>query len=92
MEPSVGVRELRQNLSRYLERVKAGEALVVTDHGREVARLTPSGGQQDGLTRLIVEREATIPRGNLVANLGKRHRVPGPSTAELLAHEREERL
>lgn len=39
---SVGVRELRQNLSRYLELVKAGEALVVTERGREVARLVPS--------------------------------------------------
>jgi prevent-host-death family protein len=38
---NVGVRELRQNLSRYLGRVKAGEALVVTEHGREVARLVP---------------------------------------------------
>jgi prevent-host-death family protein len=37
----VGVRELRQNLSRYLDRVKAGESLVVTEHGREVARLVP---------------------------------------------------
>jgi antitoxin (DNA-binding transcriptional repressor) of toxin-antitoxin stability system len=36
------VRELRQNLSRYLDRVKAGESLVVTEHGREVARLVPS--------------------------------------------------
>jgi prevent-host-death family protein len=39
----VGVRELRQNLSRYLERVKSGEALVVTEHGHEVARLVPIG-------------------------------------------------
>lgn len=38
---TVGVRELRQNLSRYLDRVKAGEALLVTEHGREVARLVP---------------------------------------------------
>jgi len=37
----VGVRELRQNLSRYLDRVKTGEALVVTEHGREIARLVP---------------------------------------------------
>ncbi len=37
----VGVRELRQNLSVYLERVKAGETLEVTDHGQPVARLDP---------------------------------------------------
>lgn len=37
----VGVRELRQNLSVYLERVKAGETLEVTEHGRPVAQLGP---------------------------------------------------
>jgi prevent-host-death family protein len=41
MADAVGVRELRQNLSKYLDRVKAGEDLVVTEHGREVARLVP---------------------------------------------------
>lgn len=37
----VGVRELRQNLSVYLERVKQGETLEVTEHGRPVAQLGP---------------------------------------------------
>src|SRR5919109_1747213 len=44
MSESVGVRELRQNLSRYLERVKAGGGVVVTERGRGVARLIPAGG------------------------------------------------
>ena len=38
-EIEVGVRELRDHLSRYLERVKAGEELTVTEHGRPIARL-----------------------------------------------------
>ena len=88
----MGVRELRQNLSRYLERVKAGEAFVVTERGSEVARLTPSGGRRSAMARLIAERGATIPQGNLIANLGPRHRVDGPTTADLLAEQREERL
>jgi len=91
MESSVGVRELRQNLSRYLERVKAGEAFVVTERGSEVARLTPSGGHQSALARLIAERGATIPQGDLIANLGARHRIDGPSTADVLTEQREER-
>jgi len=37
----VGVRELRNNLSRYLARVHAGDEIVVTDHGREIARVVP---------------------------------------------------
>ena len=38
---SIGVRELRQNASRYLEAVAAGESIEVTDRGRPIARLVP---------------------------------------------------
>jgi len=37
----VGVRELRQNLSKYLRRVLSGETLEVTEGGRPVAVLAP---------------------------------------------------
>jgi prevent-host-death family protein len=37
----IGVRELRQNASRYLARVRAGEVVGVTQRGRLVARLVP---------------------------------------------------
>lgn len=37
----VGVRELRNNLSRYLDRVRKGQELVVTDRGRAIARVVP---------------------------------------------------
>jgi prevent-host-death family protein len=36
-----GIRDLRDHLSRYLDRVKAGEELTVTDRGRPIARLVP---------------------------------------------------
>lgn len=35
------LRELREHLSQYLERVREGEEITVTDHGRAVARLVP---------------------------------------------------
>lgn len=38
---SVGVRDLKQNASRVLARVKAGETVEVTERGRPVARLVP---------------------------------------------------
>ena len=37
----VGVAELKNNLSRYLRSVEAGEELEVTDHERPIARLIP---------------------------------------------------
>jgi prevent-host-death family protein len=41
---SIGVRELRQNASRYLEEVAAGEWIEITDRGHPVARLVPITG------------------------------------------------
>ncbi|MDB4913620.1 MAG: prevent-host-death family protein [Gemmatimonadetes bacterium] len=38
---SVGIRELKNNLSRFVRRVEAGESFDVTDRGRTVARLVP---------------------------------------------------
>ena len=54
----VGVRELRDNLSRYLDRVRAGEELVVTDRGRAIARVLPVGAERV-LDRLIAEGVVT---------------------------------
>ncbi|MEX2238419.1 MAG: type II toxin-antitoxin system prevent-host-death family antitoxin [Dehalococcoidia bacterium] len=36
---SVGIRELKNNLSRYLVRVRDGETVVVTDRGKPIARI-----------------------------------------------------
>lgn len=93
MEPetTVGVRELRQNLSRYLDEVKAGRSYVVTERGREVARLTPSGGPENGLARLISERGATIPRGGLLDAVASGQKAPATS-GEILDDLRQERL
>lgn len=64
-ERTVGVRELRQNLSVYLERVKAGEALTVTEHGEEVAILRPMPKGASLLDRLVAEGVATPPKRSL---------------------------
>ncbi|MEX0985782.1 MAG: type II toxin-antitoxin system prevent-host-death family antitoxin [Actinomycetota bacterium] len=60
----VGVGELRGRLSHYLAEVADGRAVVVTDRGRPVARLTgvdqiPDGWQRpidDGLIRMPAKK------------------------------------
>lgn len=39
--PSTGIRQLKDNLSRYIRRIEAGERIAVTAHGRVVAELVP---------------------------------------------------
>ncbi len=57
----VGVRELRNNLSRYLDRVRDGDEVVVTDRGRAIARVVPVGSERV-LDRLIAEGIVTPAR------------------------------
>jgi prevent-host-death family protein len=59
---TVGVAELRQNLSKYLRLVDEGERLVVTDRNRPVAELGPLSSTGEALDRLIVEGRVSAPR------------------------------
>lgn len=61
----VGVRELKANLSRYLDRAAKGETIRVTERGKPKALLIPVPGQVD-LSRGIAEGwirpgDGTIP-------------------------------
>jgi prevent-host-death family protein len=40
---SVGTYEAKTNLARLLERVEAGESILITRHGRPVAKIVPVG-------------------------------------------------
>jgi prevent-host-death family protein len=57
----VGIRELRNHLSRYLDRVRDGDEVVVTDRGRAIARVVPVDGERL-LDRLIAEGVVTPAR------------------------------
>jgi prevent-host-death family protein len=41
--PRVGIRELKTHLSKYLKRVKQGQSLIITEHGRPIGRIVPEG-------------------------------------------------
>ena len=41
MPTSVGIRELKNHLSKYVRQVEAGEVVLVTDRGKVVAELAP---------------------------------------------------
>lgn len=84
----IGIRELRDHLSRYLDQVKAGEEIVVTDRGTAVARLVPVNGERP-IDRLIREGRITPAkrpkRGSLPKPIKPR---TGKSISELLVDDR----
>lgn len=58
---TIGLRELNQNPSKAVARVRAGETIVVTDRGRPVLRLVPEGERPGVLQHLLDSGEVTAP-------------------------------
>jgi len=86
----VGVRELRQNLSVYLRRVKNGETLQVTERGHPVAELRPRRARSvSRIDQMIADgriRAATLrPR-----DIRPPQELPGRPLTEILREMREE--
>ncbi len=85
----IGVRELRQHASRYLDRVKAGESIEVTERGTPVAVLVPA--VRDEVRERLVRDGRLIPaRGPRV--LPEPIGTSGPSTAQVLDELRADRV
>ena len=40
-EMRVGTRELKSKLSEYMRRVKSGQTIVVTEHGKPIGQIVP---------------------------------------------------
>lgn len=58
---TVGIRDLRDHLSQYLELVKAGASVSVTEHGRVIAAIVPMTYSQHMLD-LAAKGYVTLPR------------------------------
>lgn len=58
---TVGSRELKNRLGRYLKLVGKGETLIVTDRGKPVARIIPTdqnGGESRSVDEVLKQMEA----------------------------------
>jgi prevent-host-death family protein len=61
---AVGLRDLRHHTSEVLARVRHGEIIDVTEHGRLIARIVPVGEREPTpvLARLVESGRATLAR------------------------------
>ncbi|HEY7199736.1 MAG TPA: type II toxin-antitoxin system prevent-host-death family antitoxin [Candidatus Dormibacteraeota bacterium] len=55
------MRELNQQTSRVIERVRLGEVVEITDRGRLVARLVPATAAPEPLERMVAEGQVIPP-------------------------------
>lgn len=59
----IGIRELREDLSRTLRRVQRGQPMEVTDRGRPIAMLVPVAPESRALAGLIASGKVRPRRG-----------------------------
>jgi prevent-host-death family protein len=89
----VGVRELRQNLSVYLRRVRRGESLEVTERGQPVALLQPIVVADDKLAQLEAHGLALRRGAGNLADLPRPAKIePDPPLSEVLDELREDSI
>jgi len=89
-QTETGVRELKARLSAYLRRVQAGDTVVITDHGRPIARLVP-------IAPTLEARLEALAQTGLVAWTGAKlgpvtpvaHTAGERTVADLLLEDRE---
>jgi prevent-host-death family protein len=65
---TVGIKELRDGLSRYVAEAHAGHTITITSHGRPVARIVPVEGPTtlekliaEGIVRPPKQRKRSLP-------------------------------
>ena len=86
---SVGVRELKENLSRYLKRVKSGERILVTDRKKELAIIVPYSidGEEEEILSLI-QRGIAHWNGGKPTGMASRTASRGKTVSEAVLQDR----
>ena len=88
---TIGVKELRDNLSRILKKVERGEVIRVLRHGRDVVELRPvvKNSEQELLSRL---KGKNLLEGGGIGNIGSVKTVknlkPEAPVSDLIAEDR----
>ncbi len=82
----VGIRELKAKLSSYLDQVKKGDTVIVTDHGDEVALIVEVPPDRKAVLSLVASGRAHWSPGKPKGCAGVR--VRGKSLSRTILEER----
>ena len=89
---NAGIREVKNNLSRYLAQVKNGEEILITDRGRPVARIIKENqgnkSIRTALAPLIAKGVVALPTHNLNKEGLTPKKVPGKPVSEMVIEDR----
>lgn len=89
---SVGIKDLKNQLSRYLSFVKQGEDVLITDRGKAVARIIAENSQtaslRNALQPLIIQGLIALPTDCLQRDIPDPIEVAGKPVSEMVLEDR----
>lgn len=87
---SVGVRELKGQLSRYLRQVKTGATVVITERGTPIGRLVPAPSSlEERLKELLATRQISWSGRRLAPSVPRARPRGSKTVAAILLDDRE---
>lgn len=89
---SAGIKELKNNLSRYLSQVKKGEDILVTERGKAIARIIKEDSRnlhlRKVLSPLIVKGLVKLPSQKLDRDISTPVKLPGKPVSDIVIEDR----
>ena len=87
---TIGIRELRTRLSNYMQQVKAGATLVITERGKPVGRIVPLSPSVETRVQELVQAGLMAWSGHKLVSMAPVARTRGRRmVADLLLENRE---
>ncbi len=85
----VGIRQLKENLGRYMKKIRIGETFILTDRKQDIAIITPLVGENDEekLYQLI-QRGAASWSGSKPKGMRKRGKTTGKNVSSAVMEDR----
>ena len=89
---TAGIKELKNQLSRYIALVKKGDDVLITERGRVIARVVKEDSRRSSLRQalqaLVLKGQVVMPTREINRDIPAPVRLPGKEVSEMVIEDR----
>jgi prevent-host-death family protein len=89
---TAGIKELKNQLSRYIGLVKRGDDVLITERGRVIARIvkedSSSSSLRQALQPLILKGQVLMPMRDIKRDVPRPIELPGKAVSDIVVEDR----
>ena len=89
---TAGIKELKNQLSRYIALVKKGDDVLITERGRVIARVIQENSSRNSLRKalqpLVLKGQVIMPTREIERDIPEPVKLPGKAVSEIVLEDR----